>query len=167
MTKIVATAEEEKLIDFKVINEEWNQFELEDGTIIRTKFVLVNIISKGQVRKGVYRGVFTLENVSGVFSPIGLRGPPGRKYSVDELKKHITQRNLKFKQTLDGGWNEYETEKAIFQVQTILRSVDKTSLFDSAGMPGYVLNFEHIITSKPKTKSIKVGSKTSKKPFRK
>lgn len=80
------------------------------------------------------------------------RGPPARKYSVEDLRKHIIEHNLKFKQIVDGGWNEYETENTIVQVRNILRSVDKTSLFDPAGMPSYLVNFEAIVTVKPRAK---------------
>jgi len=151
MTKTIAP-EQEKLIDFKTISEEWNQYELEDRTLIKSKFVLVNIIQKGPLSEGVYQALFSSQNVTGVYSPVELRGTPGQKYSVDELGKHIIQHNLKFKQTVDGGWNEYETENSIIQVRNILKRVDKTSLFDSAGMPAYLVNFEAIVTVKPKTK---------------
>ena len=153
MNEAVVTSKEEKLLDFKVVNEEWSQYELEDGSLLKMKLVLVNILQKAPVGKKTYEGLFSSENVIGVHSPKRLRGPPGRKYTVDELKKHIIERNLKFRQTVDGGWNEYETGNTIIQFRNVLKSVDKTSLFDSAGMCSYLVNLETMVISKPKTKT--------------
>ena len=152
MAKTVSSAEGEELVDFKVNNEGWNVYELEDGTILKTKLVLINIIRKLGGKEGTPNAGLNTSYVSGVFSPMGKRGPPGRKYTVQELKKNVAEINLKFRQTSDCGWNEYETKDIIFEIRTILKSVDKTSLFDSSGMPSYVVNYESTVMARPKEK---------------
>lgn len=134
----------ERIIDFKTIRAEWNAYELEDNSIIKTKFVLIFIVIDPSERLGNGRtkALFASKNVTGVVSPQNIRGEPDKNYPIYELEKHIIKRNMKFRQIQEGGWNEYETKKFKLRIRNRVRSIDKTSKYDSRGMPSYIVRFE-------------------------
>ena len=150
----------DELVDFDMIREDWHVYELEDDSIIRTKNVLMSIIDAGPVDESEARALgmrkygFGLKSLYVVHSPKHLRGPKGKASSVSELEKFIVQRNLKFRQTKDGGKSEYETKKTRIAVLTRVRQVDKTSKFDRNGMPAYIIRTENeiLLAEKPEKK---------------
>lgn len=133
--------ERDELIPFEIIKENWSTYELEDGTIIRFKFVLINIIKTPiQSEKGNLL-LFNARNVIGVFSPEE-RGDKDRNYTVEELEKYISKLNVMFRQIVDSGLNEYKTDKHTIIITPRVTKIDKTSKFDKQGMPAYIVRSE-------------------------
>lgn len=155
--------EPDKLVNFDVIREDWHVYELEDDSIIRTKNALMTIIDAGPADEkeagapGLRKYGFGLKLLNVVHSPRHLRGPKGKAWPVSELEKFIVERNLKFRQIIDAGNSEYETEKFKIIVSTRVRQVDKTSKFDMNGMPGYIVRTqsEILLGEKPEKKQEK------------
>jgi hypothetical protein len=138
--------EVEKFVEYDTVKEDWNIYDLEDGVIIKQKNMLTLIIDGGEVtEKGLKRG-FATSNILVVFAPREIRGPPDRIYTVPELEKHITQHKIKFSLMHDAGINEYRTGKHKINLQTIVKSIDKTSKFDAKGMPQYIVRFQTQLT---------------------
>lgn len=141
----------EKLVDFDVIRENWHMYELEDGSVIRTKNVLMSIIDAGPSDEneasavGMRKYGFGARLLNVILSPKHLRGPKGKTLPVSELEKLTVQRNLKFRQIKDGGRAEYETKNSKISISTRVKQVDKTSKFDQNGMPAYIVRTEHEI----------------------
>lgn len=132
--------EKEELISLKTINEKWHIYELEDNTIIKTKFVLMNIVAYGEENELKKRlANFASTNLVVVYSPKEIRGPKDKAWTAQELEEHITGNNLKFRQIEDGGMNTYETEKSIIQVEHRVAQIDNTSKYDKNGMPAYIV----------------------------
>jgi hypothetical protein len=138
----------DKLVDFDVIKENWHAYELEDGSIIRTKNVLLSIVDVGPVDEkesaavGARKGYFALKFLAVIHSPEHLRGPKDKAWEAPELEGYIVEKNLKFRQIKDGGNCEYSTKKTKITVQTYVRQIDKTSKFDLNGMPAYLIRTE-------------------------
>lgn len=145
---------EGEFIHFEVVNEKWFAYEVEDGTILRSKFVLLEIIAYGEPDEQDKRlskmGTHTL-NV--VYSPPELRGPPGKKWKPSELEEFITEPNLKFSQIKDGGLYEYKLEKSNIQVDYRVYQIDKTSKYNSNGMPAYIIRMKTTIAGMPSEES--------------
>jgi hypothetical protein len=147
-TEKAPTTEHGKFVDFDVIKENWNEYELEDGSIIRTKNVLLSIVDVGpagekdKVVVGLRQGYFTLKFLAVIHSPENLRGPKDKVWEASELENYIVTKNLKFRQTKDGGNSEYTFKKTKVIVQTYIKQVDKTSKFGEDGMPAYIIRTE-------------------------
>jgi len=141
-------SEKEELIPFKVIKEEWNEYELDNTTIIKSKFVLMNIIKTPETNeKGQHLTVHQSQNLIAIFSPEEVRGDPDRNYGVDELEAHIIERNLFFRQILDSEFNEYETDNYLIKIKNTVKSIDLASKFDARGNPAYIVRSETQILS--------------------
>ena len=128
--------EKEELISFKTLNENWHIYELEDNSIIKTKFVLLSVIAYGEKNDLDQRlANFGTHNLITVYSPKEIRGPKDRAWTAQELEEHVTEQNLKFRQLEDGGLNSYETEKSIIQVEHRVAQIDNTSKYDKNSLP--------------------------------
>jgi hypothetical protein len=130
---------EPEYIEFKVVKEDWNWYNLADGSRIKTKIVLIKILREeiDEVGNPVY-GMNT-KNVIGVIPPkkFKLRPPSKRPYSSQEIIDAIVESNLKF-ETIKEDWNKYELEDGTsMYLKLIVTQVNKTSLFDSRGEPIY------------------------------
>jgi hypothetical protein len=129
----------EKLVDFNVVRENWNAYELEDGTIIRTKPVLMNITdaepSDGDKRKLS----FSTQSLVAQFSPMEVRGKTDQRYQTEELEKYVTHPKVRFKQTKNGGDCIYETKNSLILLRQTVNQIDKTSKYNSDGMPAYIV----------------------------
>jgi len=131
---------DEEFLHFEIENEKWFTYEIEDGTILKSKFVLLVVVASGEPdEQGARLTKFGTQTLNVVFSPLELRGPPGKKWAVSELEEYITEANLKFRQLKNGGLNEYKLEKAIIQVDYRIEQIDKTSKYNTNGMPAYIV----------------------------
>lgn len=155
-----------ELVDFDVIRENWHAYELEDNSIVRIKNVLMSITDEGPANEkeageyGLRKYGFGINLLSTIHSPKHLRSPIGKVWSVSELEGFIIERNLKFKQTKDGGDAEYETKKSKIIITTHVSQVDKTSKFDKNGMPAYIIRAESLVIVAEKTEKNLEESKT-------
>ena len=86
---------EQELIDFEILRENWNKYELEDGSIITSKFILSQLVKSAE--KDPHDDAFNLgfmepRSITTIFAPIDKRGKPDRNYSVSELEKFIMRK---------------------------------------------------------------------------
>jgi len=139
-------------VDFEVVREGWNKYRLiQDETILKTKFVLINVIMEknykkimegAKTEKGLKIGFgFQSQNVIGVEAPARLRGEPDTKtYTIEELRSSIVKEDLDF-ETLKETWNVYNLEDGItIKVRGAPIRVSRTSKFDSQGLPVYLVD---------------------------
>ncbi len=132
-------------IDFETIREEWGFYKIDDGTLLRVKLVLVNVLTRDDLEYS-----FAWSNVIGVIAPPELRGPPSNKrYSSEELITSIEAEDLEFKE-LKKGISEYVLENGVrVSVRPVLAMVSRTNKYDTRGMPIYVTNVQPIWKIKP------------------
>ena len=87
--------EKDELIPFEIVEEKWHTYELEDNTIIKTKFILLNIIAYGEKDDLDKRlSGFATHTLVVVYSPKELRGPKDKTRRADELEEYITEKNI-------------------------------------------------------------------------
>lgn len=131
---------ESKYIDFKTLKDIWNEYKLEDGTIIKLKFVLIKIVKEANA--------FALNSqiITGAFPAPDLIGTPSTGvYSPDELAQSIEKKDLKF-DTIKEDWTIYELEDGSkLSVKPILVSVSRTNKHDQHGEPIYAVQSQQII----------------------
>jgi hypothetical protein len=142
-----------QFIDFKAEREEWNRYLLEDDTTLRIRFILTGamvdktmeeVLKEAERASEKLRIGFTIRshNVFGVESPPQLRGSPdSRRYSPEELRASIVKAELDF-ETVRETWNSYVFENGIrLKAKISPTSINRTSKFDSGGIPIYTLDF--------------------------
>ncbi len=138
-------------VDFDVEREQWNKYRLDDKTILKTKFVLINVFfekgfkAKAQKVKGMkdkfpvgFR--FQSSNVIGVQVQSNVIGTPdNRLYTYQELQAFVTKEDMDF-QTINETWNIYRLpENVVMKVKISPVDVKKTSKFDTLGIPIYLV----------------------------
>jgi len=127
----------------KTIKEEFNEYELEDGSVLRVKQVAISFLLSEEEQtesKGIKK-VNTLANfqlVTGVIPTGELKLEIQEK--TPELIEVVTKdkfvKELSFKQITDN-LNFYETDELVIIVRTVLNKVYLTSLKDNVGYPRY------------------------------
>ena len=143
-----------RYIPFKTIREEWARFELQDGTILKVKHVLINVRASTDLVEEIMKSGreskerplaldIQMHNVIGVEVKPDQRGPPDEKpLPVDQLREFVVQEDLEFKRLDQTTWvSRYELEgKFQLKVQCAVTNVDKTSKYDRSGDPIYVVD---------------------------
>jgi hypothetical protein len=121
-------------IKFKAINEPWNKYKLEDGTILKIKVVLINFITNPKEDDGKSI-LFKASTVLGVETTKDLRGEPTTLKPGEKPK--IIKKDLKY-QTIEEDWNEYLLEKdKHMKMKLVITEIDRGEGFDTFGEPIY------------------------------
>ena len=147
-------------VDFDVIAENWSTYELEDKTILRSKTVLLNIIKRDAAEKKdkALLGIQLLNVIDSA-----TKGSLGKKWTVEELEKYVTEPNMMFRQIKDGGPSVYETKNSKIVVRAVVKQIKKTSEFDLNGDPAYIITSDNeIILMKKGTQNSKTESAQAK-----
>jgi hypothetical protein len=128
-------------LDFEVLNEGWNEYEIENGDKIKVKFVMVKIIR--QPIPGGFNYAFNHHMVVGVFSPT-IR-EPGIPFSPDELVKSIIKTDMKYK-PINEIWNKYliKKDKTIVEARIVITDLAITEKIDEYGDPHYLVKIEPV-----------------------
>lgn len=136
-------------LNYDVIQEPWNSYELEDGLILKTRLIVKRVFRKKEGSKGGYDiGSQNLTVLTHI--PESLIGKKAqRKYSQKEIASAVIRDNVRFK-VLREEWNEYSVEDgANIRVKLTVMNVGKTSLFDENGEPIYLVNSSTMIQLRP------------------
>jgi hypothetical protein len=122
-------------LDFTVVREDWNRYDLSDSTILKVKFVLTKVFKQGS-------------NYSCDFKPIIIilsheRGQPSSgRYTPQEMQSSIIQDDVRHT-AIQQDWNEYITDDGTkIKVQPMIMRIAKTSLYDSRGEPIYYTDIQ-------------------------
>ncbi len=130
---------------FRTKTEDWSEYELSDGTIIRIKAVPLKFLKVGNDYPMNSAVLVTS------FAPQELRGEPTTPppASEEDLKQAVDEVDMKF-DTLNEPWNEYGIEGDVtISVKTITTSISSTFIHDPAGEPIYFVNHQMIIKRNP------------------
>jgi len=157
-------------IDFNIEKEQWNKYRIADGTELKARFVLQQVLvdksmdelekelksieGDGSIAFGFgFKGnkLFTVE------PPVNLRGnPDSNKYRVEELRESIVEEDIDF-DTVNSSWNIYQLKNRIsFKCRLLVTTVSRTNKFDDLGIPTYLIDstLELKVTLPPKLERI-------------
>lgn len=129
-----------EIIDFEVVKEPWNIYKLQDETILKTRFILINVVMEGidEAKNPIY--YINSDTVLGVISPDSLIGEPSEKRYTSEERVDAIEQELNFEQ-IHEEWNEYQLKDDVtLKVKLVLTKVARTSLRDSRGQPVYLVS---------------------------
>jgi hypothetical protein len=141
--------------EFEAVKEDWNILELEDGSLIKTKFVLIGLrIIEDE--KGIEFDINS-SNIVGVFTPPEKRGPPSdRDYSPKELRDSIINYDVSFKIQKEGS-SEYKLQNGSkLIVKLVTSQISKTDKYDKRGNPIYLLQNTVVPKFIPKQNDVRI-----------
>jgi len=137
---------EPEYVDFDVIEEDWNFYEVEDGTIIKAKLVLIKIVREDidNVGNPIY-GLNT-QKIFGVIPPKELMGPPSeRSYTPEEVVNSIVEEDLEFR-VIKENWNEYKLKDGTkLNIKLVITTIARTDLYDQRGEPIYSIQSQILV----------------------
>lgn len=148
-----------RYVDFKVVKEPWNTYKLADGSTLRAKLVLTNVIvdrdfgeivrkakatKKGRIKLGL---AIQATTVASSRIPKNLRGPSSPP--TTEATPLLAQEDIDF-ETVSERWNEYKLEHGVgLRIKQTLLKVDRTNKYDEQGIPGYNVQGSAILRITP------------------
>lgn len=137
-----------KTIDFEVLKEPWNKYEISDGSVLKTKFILKKIQVKELSEKKANFNIDS-QNLTVIYPATELKGEPDNKaYSPVELKKAVKKEDLRYNISQEE-WNEYLLDDATrIRVKTTVIRISRTSKFDKVGDPIYLVDTSAIVDIK-------------------
>ena len=137
-------------VKFDVLDEDWNEYEIEDGTKLRIKFVMIKILRKKTPMGFDFR--FNSNNIIDTYSP-KINEPSEKPYSPQELIDSIINPDIKFRQIKEV-WNKYliKSDKYEIMVKIVVTNIQKTNKFDAFGDPFYNIQAQPIFKVIPPRK---------------
>jgi len=141
-------------LDFRTIREEWINIQLEDGTVIRFKTVLVRVFETGEIDPITGEPKYAVEgqNIVVVRAPDELKGEPSDFIPpIQEIVKKKKPTEIKIKGITGDEWNEYELEtgKKIRAKPVIIKVLRIDDYYDRHGNPLYIVQSQTVVTSSP------------------
>lgn len=138
-------------LDFETIKEDWNEYEIEDSTKLRIKFVMVKILRK-KISEG-YDYRFNSNNVISIHSP-KIRPPGEKRYTPKELVNSIIKTDMTFK-PIKEVWNKYliKKDKSEIMAKIVIARIQKTDKYDEYGDPYYNIQAQPVFKANPPKKS--------------
>ncbi len=128
----------QKEIEIKNSKEIWSYYDLDDGTILKIKTILISVYDAGADLQGNPSINLQTANVIGVTPQTDTFEP------LDEKK------DLQFKEKYDNPWNEYTLDNDyILMLKPIITQVDRTGKYDLRGIPLYIIQSQ--VAAKVKT----------------
>jgi hypothetical protein len=136
-------------LDFEVIKEPWNKYNLTDGSNLKLRYVLTKVRRKMAEKSKPSYALKSQNVVESYNVPINLLGPPAKvPLSPDELKSAAKQ-EIGFT-TLFEEWAEYLVEDGTrIRVKVSLLEVFRTEKTNPDGEPIYIANHSMTLTVKP------------------
>lgn len=128
--------EEERSIEFEIIKEPWNKYQLQDNSVLKTRTILKSvrrITGKNEMQYLVDAQVLTV-----VHADPGLRGDANpNQISNDEISKNVEIEDMRY-DSLAQESNEYLLDDGTkIKMHTNITSISRSSLKDGHGDPIY------------------------------
>jgi len=129
-----------KSIDFDVVRESWQKYELNDNTIIKTKFILTRLHRTMKV-DGSPNYTFDSQSITVTLTPSESKGPKDpNPHSPKEYEEHVVQDDVKYN-TVSEEWYEYIVDDGTrVRIKTTVTRIRKTDLFDKDGEPVFLVD---------------------------
>lgn len=145
-----------KDLDFRIIDEPWNVYLLDDYTTIKQRLILTKMMYK-EIEKGKLDFRFGHQILT-TAANVQEHGEPSPQLPIQELRNHIIEDNIRFEVRYQE-WNDYEFEpkKSEYFRLRILNSLamaHKTNKYNNDGEIIYLTDSsQQIIIIPPKPKS--------------
>lgn len=150
-------------VAFEVEKEPWNRYRLEDKSILKTKFVLINIFAEKGWRQKIQKVKGSKDKVGiamrlqpttvagvQVVQPKLFGTPATGNLTHQELASSVVKNDLDI-EVIAESWNIYRLpENFVVKVKSSPVNVARTSKFDGEGVPIYLIDFSADIKIGPR-----------------
>lgn len=143
---------DEAELDFEVIKEPWNKYNLIDGSNLKTKTVLIKVSRTMPEQGKPNYGIKSQNLVTAYNVPDNLRGPPAKGPVSPEELKSMKKQEVGFS-TLYEEWAEYLVEDGTrIRIKSSLVEVSRSERTNAEGEPIYLIgNSLNVVIKPPKS----------------
>lgn len=136
------------ILDFKAVKEEWTDYELEDGSVIRLKVLLSYLEEEGEKSHAM-----NVHHVMAIWTPPDKRKPDAGQapLPVEELRNHVVEEGVKCDLRTQGQ-SIYRTSQGVVTLEIRATRFHRTDKYDVQGMPQYIVEQEIRTTAQAKPK---------------
>ena len=135
-------------IDFDIMKEPWNKYQLSDNSVLKTRTILKKI---ERVMEGE-KISFTMDaqTLTVIYADPVLKGTPNmQKITKDKIARSIDKPDMSY-DTLSQEFNEYLLDDGTkIKIFTNVTGVSRTTLKDTKGDPVYSVQSSNTIEVKP------------------
>ncbi len=137
-----------KSIDFEILKEPWNKYQLVDNSILKTRTILKKIervMNGDKVSFSIDAQTLTV-----IYSDSNLKGSPNpQKITKDDIMKSIDIPDVSY-DTIAQEFNEYILDDGTkIKIFTNVTNVSRTTLKDTKGDPVYSVKSSNSVDVKP------------------
>lgn len=154
----MVTAEEIDNLEFKIIKEDWNEYELKNDIKLRGRVFLTRLVENKNAspppdlkpNEKSQQLSFSVQKNFQVFAPNHLKGTPTKIPRLDQIT-HEQKQEIEVL-TYNEPWNVYELPKngAIIKLKLVLNKVWMIKdVFDQFGEPYCVINNQPVFNFEP------------------
>ena len=128
--------DEERLIEFEILKEPWNKYQLRDNSVLKTRTILKSVRRITQKNETQYQ--VDAHSLTVVHADPALRGSPNpNQISNDEILKNIEMEDMHY-DSLAQESNEYQLDDGTkIKIHNNVTSISRSSLKDQHGDPIY------------------------------
>lgn len=136
--------EDQLSVPFEPIKEPWVEYRLEDGAVIRLRFILQQLLQRAV---GPTPSPLQISQQVMIMTdaPPSLMGPPGTVPSMQEIDRNITAARVAFAVVSEKPTIYLCASDRLLIVRLRLVTVAKSRLFNSLGQPVYKVSYETAI----------------------
>ena len=141
--------DEERSIEFEILKEPWNKYQLRDNSVLKTRTILKSVRRITQKNETQYQ--VDAQSLTVVHADPALRGSPNpNQISNDEILKNIELEDMRY-DSLAQESNEYQLDDGTkIKIHNNITSISRSSLKDQHGDPIYsVLSSNQIWIKSP------------------
>ena len=137
-----------RFLDFEIIKEPWNKYQISDGSVLKTRIVLTEV---ERVMKGA-KPEFSINSQTLVVlnADPSLKGEPDTKrHTAREIEEAVERKDLRY-DTLSQEFNEYILDDGTkIKIYSNITNIDRTKLRNIKGNPIYNITPSIQIEIKP------------------
>ncbi len=125
-----------RFIDFEIIKEPWNKYQISDGSVLKTRIILTEV---ERVMKGD-KPEFSINSrtLTVLSAEPSLKGEPStERHTSREIAEAVERKDLRY-DTLSQEFNEYVLDDGTkIKIYTNITNIDRTRLRNAKGDPIY------------------------------
>jgi len=140
--------ENTKVIDFEIIKEPWNMYQIIDNSVLKTRTVLKKIERVMDGDKVSFR--VDAQTLTVIYADNSLKGSPNTTpITKEDMVKHIDKSDMHY-DTVSQEFNEYHLDDGTkIKIFTNVTTISRTTLKDQKGEPVYNIKSSNTVEIKP------------------
>jgi hypothetical protein len=140
-----------EVVDFKVLKEDWSNYRLTDGTLLKARLVVTKVVRTDQHDPTTGEPVYAFSNATAMSTVCrkDAKGPPSRLPPSHEIQASNAE-PVDFESADRGeNWNVYTlSDGSELRVKLEITKISRSKFFDDTGDPVYLVVSENVVRVK-------------------